>query len=495
MHKDRSQSRQQQTRSQITALYPLLLLGFSLSAQAQNFYVATNGVDVPANGSAAQPWATITYALDHVPDGATILVRPGLYSGRVRVRGGFTQGVTVASEIPYQAVLEHSGNVLTIWNDNADVFGITIEGFEVRHSGPGAAPVVAQVQDGFNHDTYNITLRNNIFHDSYNNDILKVNNGTSDVRVIGNLFYNQFGSDEHIDINSVDNVLVEANVFFNDFAASGRPVANDTSSYIVVKDSNAANDEYVGANDVRIRRNIFLHWEGNSGTNFILCGEDGQSFFEARNMLIENNLLLGDSNNVMRAAIGIKGCRDVLVRANTIRGDLPSLAYAMRLNREGANQPISNAQFFNNWWADESGSMDDFSDTIPADVASFSLRNNAYWNAGNALPESSADLINPSDDSQAIHGDPQFQQALVNPARPYWRPAQGQFNGGAGSIAEVFLQLAAYAVADGAGVDSADASQMPDDDLLGLPRGPNPDIGALEREPALIVFADSFEAP
>jgi hypothetical protein len=43
-------------------------------AQGSIYYVAANGVDASANGTAANPWGTITYALDHVPDGSTILV-------------------------------------------------------------------------------------------------------------------------------------------------------------------------------------------------------------------------------------------------------------------------------------------------------------------------------------------------------------------------------------------------------------------------------------
>jgi hypothetical protein len=466
----------------------------ALGAQGASFYVATNGSDASGNGSSSQPWGSITFALDQVSDGSTIIVRPGLYQGRVRIRGQFDQGVIVRAEVPYQSRLRHNNNVVTIWNDNNDVYGITLSGFDIAHSGAGAGPVVTQVQDGANADTYNITLSNNVFHDSFDNDILKVNNGTSQVRVIGNLFYNQTGSDEHIDINSVDDVLVEGNVFFNAFEASNRPNNNDTSSYIVVKDSNGNSDDYLGANNVRIRRNVFLNWQGNTGSNFILCGEDGQPFYETQNMLIENNLLLGNSNNTMRAAMGVKGCRNVTVRANTVRGNLPSLAYAMRLNREGSNPANDHIEFFNNIWADSSGSMDDFSDTPLNDTLNFQLRRNLYWNQGNPIPSSNQDLINVGDDLQAIIDDPGFNQTIDNISLPYWQPQTGLFNGGAESIADVFTQLVLrYGLANGAGVDQADSSQMPSDDILGLPRGTPADLGALEQQSAQQLFQDGFE--
>ena len=58
------------------------------------------------------------------------------------------------------------------------------------------------------------------------------------------------------------------NIFFNDFAGSGRSNNNDTSSHIVIKDSN------LGSHNITVRRNVFLNWEGSTGSNFILIGED-----------------------------------------------------------------------------------------------------------------------------------------------------------------------------------------------------------------------------
>ena len=71
----------------------LLLLSATAAYAQQTFYVATNGVDTAAGGSLAAPWRTITFALDQVPDQSLILVRPGVYTGRIRIRGQFAQGV------------------------------------------------------------------------------------------------------------------------------------------------------------------------------------------------------------------------------------------------------------------------------------------------------------------------------------------------------------------------------------------------------------------
>lgn len=466
----------------------------AVHAQA-TLHVATTGLDAEGRGSAALPFATITYALDRAAGGDLILVAAGRYDGRIRIRGRFDPAVTIRSAEPYRAQLRHNATVLTIYSDTEGVDGVTIEGFDIAHDGPDAGGLVVQVQAIGGEPTRNITLRDNVLHDSYNNDILKINNGAERVQVLGNLFYNQQGSDEHIDINSVTDVLVEGNVFFNDFAAAGRAVGNETSSYVVVKDSNAADDGILGASNVRIRRNILLNWQGNTGANFLLCGEDGTANHEAFDVLMENNLLLGNSAVPMRAAFGVKGCRDVTIRGNTVVGNLPASAYAMRLNREGANPTLQNIVFHNNLWSDPTGSMTRFSTTPPADTSSFTFRRNLVFNGGAALPSNGADLVNPETDPEPVRGDPRLPDpASVVP--PVWRPGSGDFAGGGARIAEVFQRLAedyGRPAADGAGVGGADPGQLPADDLLGNPRGLAPSLGALEPEDLDRIFGNGFE--
>jgi hypothetical protein len=275
---------------------------------------------------------------------------------------------------------------------------------------------------------------------------------------------------------------VQDNVFSNDFAGSGRTNGNDTSSYIVIKDSNGNDDAILGCQDIAVRRNVFLNWEGSTGSNFVLCGEDGMDYHEAREVLIENNLMIGNAPNTMRAAFGVKGCREILFRHNTVVGDLPSLAFAFRFNQEGQNLANEFIGCYNNIWCDPTGTMEDFSDTPPGETTDWVLWKNLYWNGGNAIPSDNSELINFDDDPVRIEMSP----SLPNPVGvtlPRWNPGTGMFADGSATIRDAFVNLVnLYGTpSDGAITqDRADPAHSPSDDILGNPRIGVADLGAVE---------------
>jgi hypothetical protein len=447
------------------------------------YFVATGGDDVGGDGSPTDPWATITHALDSVPDGSTILVRPGTYIGRTRLRGAFPQGVTVRSEVPYQARLRNDGTVVTCFYGQ----GITLEGFDISHDGPGAGALAIQIQDlrgtpGDNDYVSRIVLRDNVLHDSYNNDILKINNGAKDILVEGNMFYNQQGSDEHIDVNSVERVTIQDNVFFNDFAGSGR-TDGDTSSFVVIKDSNGGSDGTLGSAHVIVRRNVFAHWEGSSGQGFVRAGEDATANYEARDVLIENNLMIGNNSQQIRSPFQLMGVYSVTVRANTVAGDMPAKEFGARIFTYGANPDNDQIHLHNNVWSDPTGTMGDTFNR-GNNTSNLTFDNNLFWNDGNAFPTSSESIIEVSDDAHRLIGDP-LLGGQAGLQLPRWDPGAGTFADGSSSIREAFLRMVTLygtPAPESPAIDAADSIRAPDEDILGNPRpvGSGPDIGAFE---------------
>lgn len=454
----------------------VLTLAAAVSVRGGVYYVAPEGSDAAGDGSAERPWATLTHAAANIPDdGSTVIVRDGVYRGRVRLSRRFSRRAVFRAEHPYRARLENSApdeRVVTVFG----AANLELAGFEITRPGPEAdAAILVQIQQAGGLPAEDIVLRDNLIHDSFNNDLVKVNNVARRILIEGNVLFNQQGHDEHIDVNGVTEVTIRDNIFFNDFAGSGRRDAADTGSFIVIKNS-AGLPENRG---IRVQRNIFLNWEGSPGSYFVLVGEDGQPFHEAEDVLIENNLMIGNSRKPMRAPFGVKGARDVIFRHNTVVGDLPANAFAMRLNREGQNPVNERVWFFANVWADPTGTMEDFSDGDRAETRDARLESNLYWNGGRPLP-ADGDVLNPGDDARGVIGDPKlpFQDGLVLP-----RWVGTRFRSGNRTIREEFERLVMLYGAPGpssAVTGRADPARAPRDDILGRPRDAAPDLGCFE---------------
>lgn len=480
----------------------LLAAGTVLGRGVDTFYVATGGDDNSGDGSQGNPWATITHAVDNATEGALILVAPGTYNGRTNLRQQFSQPVTVRSEVPYQAQLRHNNGAALISYEGQNII---VEGFDIAHDPANTGALVIQVQDllgavngsdgGTDPVVSGIVFRNNIIHDSTNNDLLKINNGAENVLVEGNLFYHQSGSDEHMDVNSVIGVTIQDNVFFN---TNARP---NTSSFVVIKDSNGNDDTVLGCQDVIVRRNVFLNWHGSDGQSFLRLGEDGTANFEAIGIVAENNLMIGNSSPLMRTSFTVMGSSNVIYRNNTVTGDLPSRSFAARLIASGGNPGNTDIFFFNNLWSDPTGTMGgegfngvDVFDAPTGDTVSVTLDNNLYWNGGSAIPPDTGQFVTFADDSNGLFGDP-LMPTLTGVVAPTWNGSQ--FADGSSTIREVFESLVLDFGVPGTGsaaIDSADPASSAQRDILNRVRGVSPDAGAYETNPSDVLYEDSFEA-
>ena len=445
----------------------------------QTVYVATHGSNSTGDGSTTNPWATINYALQQIQDGDTILVKPGLYEHGVSLGGyHFSTGVTLTSEVPYQAQLRNrpsGGKALTCYNCS----GFTIEGFDLSHNEDGG-PLVVHIADNGTHD---ILLRNNIFHDTNNNDSLKINNLARDIVVEGNLFYNNQPNDEHIDINGVENVDVIDNIFFTDFAAVGNPTQTH-SQFIVIK--NSSNTMPGGSHDINVRRNIFGNYQGHIWTGFVSLGEDGGTYVEFDNVTLENNLFIGNGDVAQSGAMMIRRGHNVTVRNNTVVGNFPGRAHSFTVGKQDPAGQGGFLHVYNNIFSDPTGTMGTFNGRFfdePTFNFATDVDTNLYWNDGNPLPNNDQPLT-PDNDLNRTEADPLLNENHAGVVWPVWNPATNLFADGSSTIREAFENLVLLygtPTAGSAAIDMARSDQAPTDDILGNPRTDGtPDLGAVE---------------
>jgi hypothetical protein len=467
-------------------------------AQSCAYWVAPAPAGSDKNpGSLAQPWATLKHAAETVPDNhCTVWFLEGDYLGNNRINRRFTTQTYFISRTPYQAILKHNGVVVHI----SGGMKIVLEGFIFTHSGPEANPLVVVVDRSSQGWAEWVIFRNNIFHDSYNNDILKIHNGSRFITVENNVFYNQGPTEEHMDVNSVTDVMIQDNIFFNDFEGSGRKNTHDTKQFIVIKDSNENADGLEGSERIYVRRNIFLNWEGREGETFVQVGLDGKPYHEAKDVRIENNLLIGNSANKVGSAFGIRGARDVSLRNNTIVGDLPSSAFAIWISIADRNPLNENIHLYNNIWVDPlqsmgsdgSGSANKFSRGNPSATDNLILDNNMYWNGGKKIPH--GDVISPQpNDVRRVVKDPRINTDHAEIVLPRWNGTS--FLSGNATIREEFVRLVETfgKIPDSSpAIGKADPTFAPADDILGRQRGSKPDMGAYQYDADLATGAHVF---
>ncbi|MGA7272855.1 MAG: right-handed parallel beta-helix repeat-containing protein, partial [Acidimicrobiia bacterium] len=452
----------------------------ALSSGCQ-YWLAPGGSD-SGTGSIDHPWKTLDHATRLMPDaGCTLTLRDGEYQGAQQIERRFSEPVLIRAEHPHKAILTADETVLHI--DGAR--NVTVSGLEIHHHGPGSQGYVVIVDATKEAFSESIVISDNVIHDSFDNDLLKVHNGSRHVRVEGNVFYNQGPSEQHLDINSVDDVVIERNIFFNDYAGSGRPLQGDAKHFIVIKDSNGAVDGLLGSRNVTVRRNVFANWQGGKEA-FIAVGNDGKPYYEAIGVDIENNLMVGNSPHEVGTILSVAGAREVRFVNNTVVGDLPSSVYALRVNVKGENPKNEQLTFVNNIWSDPTGTMGagpgetdslDFSGGDPDSVSGLVLDRNLYWNGGAPVP--GGDVASPGDDPHAVFADPK----LVDRTSPLPRWTGSGFADGSSSIPVAFARLVAAYGAPAQSSPAANAGDpvfAPDVDIMGRLRGPSPSLGAFD---------------
>ncbi|HEY5671119.1 MAG TPA: hypothetical protein VIS10_14085, partial [Anaerolineales bacterium] len=220
---------------------------------------------------------------------------------------------------------------------------------------------------------------------------------------------------------------------------------------------------------------------------------------EVKVMRIENNLMIGNAQDMVNSLLALSGVKDIAFANNTVVGDLPSDAYAFRVDQKGVNLQNQNLYFYNNIWSDPSGTMgadlsgdkNNFSGGEPVQVSNLILDNNLYWNGPKLIPPGkvASPLL---DDARRVVTDPLLNTNHAAIVLPRWNGSA--FLSGSLTIRQEFerlVELYGKLPANSPAIGKADPAFAPPDDILGRPRSASPEMGAYELD-ALASFPRVF---
>ena len=208
-----------------------VLVMFTASASATTYYVCAETGNNNNDGSSANPWLTIQYAVndDTVTEGDTIIVRNGTYEENVNVN--MDERVTIKAEYKYNATVNASDSGDHVFDVTKD--WVNISGFRVTNASTGAgtagiylAPTTDHCNISYNNATDNyVGIRLN--KSSYNN--ISHNNAS------GNDGGSGIGVGKKSNYNTVDNNTVT----YNDKNGIGVGIL---SNYTTIRDNTASNN-------------------------------------------------------------------------------------------------------------------------------------------------------------------------------------------------------------------------------------------------------------
>ncbi|MCL1808820.1 MAG: right-handed parallel beta-helix repeat-containing protein [Clostridiales bacterium] len=205
-------------------------------AKAPEYHVATTGSDTAGNGSAASPWATVTYALSRMNGGDTLLIHGGTYVGRytvpARLSGPKKNRLTVIKGAgDGEAILDGNGSGTVVQINNVGNFkfeGLTVrnattDGIMYNSSGTSVGNFNIETDDPADSPFANVYLLNNkVYNINTQEFAIGIYGGSyaapiSNLVIAGNeVFFNRTHYSEGVTINgNIDGFDVCNNLIHN----------------------------------------------------------------------------------------------------------------------------------------------------------------------------------------------------------------------------------------------------------------------------------------
>lgn len=366
------------------------------------YYISPSGANgTSRNGSEAQPWRSIDYALARVQSGDTVWAEDGHYPSLYKYSGpprAFTKYTYVIARNTRMAYIDDSsGQCVGFFNDNCDY--IALDGFVMDAQNGTVDENVCHLGGGSYYIVRNCTMTHGV-GGAQNEDALKIN-----------------GTDLH-------HILIEGNIIFDgtdegmDILASTNSAANKTHDIVIRRNlfyetPNLPVDEAMASCKYLSRRiifdgNVFGRMVTGSNNGALRFGGDPNPGTEPQALIAINNAFVNTYGR--RGAFALMGSKYTLFANNVVYNHggtwcLVGISSNGVATVESAYFTIVNNIFYSTAVAFPPA-VYSVTNLNASAVHDYRIDYNLYYNGGSAIP--TGGLNNPNSEPHKVIGKPLF---------------------------------------------------------------------------------------
>ena len=308
----------------------LFIATIAMAANAETYYIATDG-KADNDGSKEKPWHSVEYALSKVGGGHTIIVKPGIYRGPVRIAkqyAGTKENPTIIkSEVKWKAVIVGAPYHVISNGDGCD--WVVIDGFEVmgaRYDGVKMNGDYNTVRNCWVHNNAHMgvamhnqkggVIENNLIE--FNGSHVQFHHGVyasgDRLTIRANIIRHNAGYGLHL-YSSIKNSVIANNLVYGHARKPGIIVAcpSGGGKNIIVNNTVALNNGAISiwdGNGEVVVNNILvadgelfsLDQDTRDGTVSVSCGEALEAVFKLRFMKVAISMLMKISTSYSPSA-------------------------------------------------------------------------------------------------------------------------------------------------------------------------------------------------